>query len=526
MDNEWYVNNDPSTIESHTHGLIVDNNFYPSSGGEMMYIHSPIDQKLLYKIKPCSPDDVLVVSKKLRSSFDAWRNVPAPKRGELVRRIGNIVRDNKAFLAELISKEAGKTKQESLGEVQEWIDICDYAVGLSRQLHGLNIASERPEHRLMEQWHPLGVVGVISAFNFPIAVWAWNAMLALVCGNTVLWKPSEQTPMCAIFSHKMLQLALDSMPELPRNLSAVMCGGADVGAAIANSRDIALVSATGSTAMGRKVAVSVAQRLGKSLLELGGNNAMIVTENANLDLALRAVTFSAVGTTGQRCTTLRRLFLHKSIKDTQFISKLLAAMSSIRIGNPLLDTTLLGPLVSERSFNQMQEALEQAKEEGATVVGGSRITDNVPDGGFYVTPAVVFVPWSESTENSEMIVSKQLDIMKKETFAPILYVMYYNDVNEAIELNNDSEYGLSSAIFTDNMKEHELFLSARGSDCGIANVNIGTSGAEIGGAFGGEKDTGGGRESGSDCWKNYMRRQTVTINFGDSLPLAQGIKFE
>lgn len=513
-------------LNTYIPGLMLNDNFYPNNGFEMIEVKSPINGKLITKVNPCNNEDVFVVSKRLKGTFEDWRNIPAPKRGELVRRIGNEVRKNKEFLASLITLEAGKTKQESLGEIQEWIDICDFAVGLSRQLHGLNIASERPDHRLLEQWHPLGVVGIISAFNFPIAVWAWNAMLALVCGNTVMWKPSEQTPLCAMFSHKMLMNALNTMPELPRNLSAVMIGGVDVGESMCENRDIALISATGSTKMGKAVAKKVAERLGKSLLELGGNNSMIVTENADIELALRAIIFSAVGTTGQRCTTLRRLFLNKYYLETDIITKLINIYDTISIGDPNNDEILIGPLINEISYHKMQEALKKSEKDGATIIGGDRITIDMPEGGYYVTPAIVIMPYTKDLENPEKILSEQITTMKEETFAPILYVMYYNDLEEAIKLNNESDYGLSSCIFSNDIRETELFLSQRGSDCGIANVNIGTSGAEIGGAFGGEKDTGGGRESGSDCWKNYMRRQTVTINYGKTLPLAQGIKFD
>lgn len=513
-------------LNNHITGLLVDDNFYQNNGFELIEVKSPINGKLVIKVKPCNEEDVFIVSKRLKGAFEDWRNIPAPKRGELVRRIGNEVRKNKEFLASIITLESGKTKQEALGEIQEWIDICDFAVGLSRQLHGLNIASERPDHRLLEQWQPLGIIGVISAFNFPVAVWAWNAMLALVCGNTVIWKPSEQTPLCAFFSQKMLTNALDTMPELPRNISAVMCGGSDLGEALCGNIDIALISATGSTRMGKKVAIKVAERLGKSLLELGGNNSMIVTENADQELALRAIVFSAVGTTGQRCTTLRRLFLNKSYIETDIITKLVNIYDTISIGDPNNDGVLIGPLINEISYYKMQETLKKAEKEGSTVIGGDRVTNNMPEGGYYVTPAIVIIPYSEDLENPGKILSEQINSMKEETFAPILYVMYYNDIEEAIKLNNQSDYGLSSCIFSNDIRETELFLSQRGSDCGIANVNIGTSGAEIGGAFGGEKDTGGGRESGSDCWKNYMRRQTVTINYGKTLPLAQGIKFD
>ncbi len=492
-------------------------------------VKSPIDGRVL-SLHPGFIDDFSRQMNSIDSNIRylkeqqrTWRIIPAPKRGELVKIIGTLVEKYQHDLAELITVESGKPIKESLGEVREWIDICDFAVGLSRQLYGLTIATERVEHRMMEQWHPLGLVGVISAFNFPVAVWAWNAMLALVCGNTVVWKPSEKTPLCAVVCQEIVMRAFAEFKtryEIPlTHISAVVLGGREVGNHIAESRSIDLVSATGSTVMGIEVAKTVAARMGKTLLELGGNNAMIITKNADLELALRAVAFSAIGTTGQRCTSLRRLFLHKRLKNTNFVDKLKAAFSNVKIGNPSNSDNLIGPLIGQSSFEKMQWALSEIKKNNqGTVFGGERCfpEDVLTDLGYYVKPAIV-----EINEN----LREQPFVMKEETFAPILYIMYYETLEEAIELNNDSIHGLSSSIFTTDMREAEAFLSSRGSDCGIANVNIGTSGAEIGGAFGGEKYTGGGRESGSDSWKGYMRRQTNTINYGDSLPLAQGIEF-
>ncbi|HET7708220.1 MAG TPA: aldehyde dehydrogenase family protein [Sphingomicrobium sp.] len=434
-------------------------------------------------------------------AFLRWRTVPAPRRGELVRLLGEEFRAAKAPLARLVTLEAGKIVQEGLGEVQEMIDICDYAVGLSRQLYGLTMASERANHRMMEQWHPLGPVLVISAFNFPVAVWAWNAALALVSGDPVIWKPSEKTPLTAAATMALAGRALTRFRDAPLGLIQCVQGGREVGEQLVGDARIALVSATGSTAMGRAVGPRVAQRFGRSLLELGGNNAMIVTPSADLDLAERAILFAAAGTAGQRCTTLRRLIVHDSIAD-QLISRLRALFARIAVGDPRDEGTLVGPLIDEAAFNAMR----------AVIGDGLDRVEAVP-GGFYVRPAIVEV-------------DRQDDRVLKETFAPILYVMRYRDFDDGLRFNNDVPQGLSSSIFTNDLKEAELFLSAAGSDCGIANVNIGPSGAEIGGAFGGEKETGGGRESGSDSWRAYMRRSTNTINYGTDLPLAQGIKFD
>lgn len=448
-----------------------------------------------------------------QQAFKAFQKIPAPVRGELVRRIGNIAREHKQDLAQIITLEAGKIMPEALGEVQEWIDVCDFAVGLSRQLHGKTIVSERPGHRMMEQWHPLGPVAVITAFNFPMAVWSWNSMIALVCGNSIVFKPSEKAPLCALACQAVVEKALDSMPEIPGGISSVIIGGRDIGQAMAKDKRFPLVSATGSTAMGKYVGQTVGARLGRSLLELGGNNAMIVSDTADLDLALRAIVFAAAGTAGQRCTTLRRVIAHQSIHD-ELIERLKKSYASLPLGDPAKAGTLVGPLIDKQSFNDMQAALTTAKEQGGEILfGGERVSDGMPEGGYFVRPAIVSIAHDAS-------------IVHQETFAPILYILSYTDLDEAIEIQNEVPQGLSSAIFTENMREAEVFMSPSGSDCGISNVNIGTSGSEIGGAFGGEKETGGGRESGSDAWKAYMRRTTNTINYGGELPLAQGIIFE
>ena len=441
------------------------------------------------------------------AAFRAWRNVPAPRRGELVRLWGEELRAAKDDLAKLVTIEAGKIPSEGAGEVQEMIDICDFAVGLSRQLYGLTIVTERPGHRMMEVWHPLGVVGVISAFNFPVAVWAWNAALALVCGNSVVWKPSEKTPLTALATQAIFARALARFGDAPEGLAQLLIGGREAGEALVDDRRVALVSATGSTRMGRAVAPRLAQRFARAILELGGNNGVIVAPSADLDLALRGVAFGAMGTAGQRCTTTRRLFLHDSIYDG-FVAKLKAAYGSVGVGNPLESEVLVGPLIDRAAYEMMQDALAAAKAAGGVVHGGERVGDGA---SFYARPALVEMPG-------------QVGPVLEETFAPILYVMRYYDLDAVIEQHNDVAAGLSSAIFTTDMREAERFLAA--SDCGIANVNLGTSGAEIGGAFGGEKETGGGRESGSDSWKAYMRRATNTVNYSDALPLAQGVSFE
>lgn len=444
---------------------------------------------------------------KAHAAFRAWRHVPAPRRGELVRLWGEELRAAKDDLAKLVTIEAGKIPSEGAGEVQEMIDVCDFAVGLSRQLYGLTIATERPGHRMMEVWHPLGVVGVISAFNFPVAVWAWNAALALVCGNSVIWKPSEKTPLTALAVQAVFARAMARFGDAPEGLAQLLVGGREAGEALVDDRRVALVSATGSTRMGRAVAPRLAGRFARAILELGGNNGAIVAPSADLDLALRGVAFGAMGTAGQRCTTTRRLFLHDSIYDG-FVAKLKAAYHSVGVGNPLESEVLVGPLIDRAAYETMQGALSAAAATGGVVHGGERVGEGA---SFYVKPALVEMPGQSGP-------------VLEETFAPILYVMRYYDLDAVIDLHNDVAAGLSSAIFTTDMREAERFLLA--SDCGIANVNLGTSGAEIGGAFGGEKETGGGRESGSDSWKAYMRRATNTLNYSDALPLAQGVSFE
>ncbi|MEH6578409.1 MAG: aldehyde dehydrogenase family protein [Amphritea sp.] len=481
--------------------------------GSEFTVNSPINGMEVARFKNATPAQLEAVTVSAEKAFKEFRKVPAPLRGELVRRIGNIAREHKEDLAKIITLESGKIMAEALGEVQEWIDVCDFAVGLSRQLHGKTIVSERPGHRMMEQWQPLGPVAVITAFNFPMAVWAWNSMIGLVCGDTMVLKPSEKAPLCALACQVVLEKALDTMPELPRGISSVVIGDRNIGQIISRDKRFPLVSATGSTAMGRSVGETVGARLGRSLLELGGNNAMIVSETADLDLALRAIVFSAAGTAGQRCTTLRRLITHESVKD-DLVGRIKKSYASLPIGDPSKEGSLVGPLIDQRSFDAMQAALKAAEAEGGEILfGGERVTAGVPDSGYYVRPAIVSI-------------KHDAKLVQEETFAPILYVMTFRDIHDAIEIQNNVPQGLSSAIFTESMREAEQFLSAAGSDCGIANVNIGTSGAEIGGAFGGQKETGGGRESGSDSWKAYMRRTTNTINYGGELPLAQGIVFE
>jgi aldehyde dehydrogenase (NAD+) len=473
---------------------------------------SPIDGRHLATIRPATPADVEAAVRAAGEAFTIWRMVPAPTRGEFVRRIGRKVGERKADLAALISWEVGKITQEALGEVQEWIDICEFALGLSRQLYGLTIASERPMHRMMEQWHPLGPAGVITAFNFPMAVWAWNAMIGLVCGDPILWKPSEKASLCAVACHRLVVEVLAEMPEVPPGVAHLLVGGRDVGEAMVASPGLPLISATGSVRMGQEVAVTVARRLGRTILELGGNNGMIVTPHADLELALRAIVFAAAGTCGQRCTTLRRLIVSHRVKQ-ELVDRLLAVYGRLRIGDPREEGVLVGPLIDEAAFTAMQDALAAARAQGGRVHGGERVTEGVPAGGVYVRPALVEI-------------DSEAPIVQQETFAPVLYVRGYETLEEAIQIHNAVPQGLSSAIFTADVREAERFLSPAGSDCGIANVNIGTSGAEIGGAFGGEKQTGGGRESGSDAWKSYMRRATNTINYSTALPLAQGIQFE
>ena len=481
--------------------------------GGTLAVRSPIDGRTLAEVHETPASDMEAILGNAKTAFKAWRTVPAPRRGELIRLLGEELRAAKDDLGALVSWEAGKITSEGLGEVQEMIDICDFAVGLSRQLYGLTIASVRPGHRMMETWHPMGPVGVTTAFNFPVAVWSCNTALALVCGNPVIWKPSEKSPLTALACANIFARAVARLgDDAPDGLLQTIIGRADLGEALVDSADVPIISATGSTRMGRAVGPRVAARFGRSILELGGNNAMIVAPSADLEMAVRAIVFSAVGTAGQRCTSLRRLIVHHSIRD-ELVARLVKAYAGLPIGHPLQAGTLVGPLVDEAAGQAMEQALTVARQSGGTVHGGRPFEDGVPRGGAYVAPALVDMPG-------------QTAVVSEETFAPILYVMGYDTIEEAIAIQNGVPQGLSSCIFTLNMREAELFLSAVGSDCGIANVNIGPSGAEIGGAFGGEKETGGGRESGSDAWKGYMRRQTNTLNYSAELPLAQGVKFD
>ncbi|MGQ4880605.1 aldehyde dehydrogenase family protein [Billgrantia sp. LNSP4103-1] len=475
-------------------------------------VATPTDGSEIGRVRLESADEVKARIDRAQAAFEAWRQVPAPRRGELVRLFGEQLRRHKEDLGTLVTLECGKIYQEGLGEVQEMIDICDLAVGQSRQLYGLTIASERPGHHMRESWHPLGPIGLITAFNFPVAPWAWNAALALVCGNSLLWKPSEKTPLCALACQALLERAMQEFgDDAPRDLSQVVIGEREAGEVLTDDPRVPLISATGSTRMGREVAPRVAARFGRSILELGGNNAMILAPSADLDMAVRAILFSAVGTAGQRCTTLRRLIVHESVRD-EVLERVKKAYANVSIGDPMAGN-LVGPLIDAQAFDQMESVLGQAREQGAKVYGGERcLADEYPH-GYYVTPAIVEV-------------ERQDELVRHETFAPILYVMTYRDFSEALALQNDVPQGLSSCIFTTDVREAEAFVSDTGSDCGIANVNIGPSGAEIGGAFGGEKETGGGRESGSDVWKSYMRRQTNTVNYSRELPLAQGIQFD
>ncbi len=472
---------------------------------------SPIDAQVIARLAPHTPAHAEAALERAQQAFLAWRDVPPPRRGEVARQYGNLLRRHKTDLGELVSIEAGKIRQEGLGEVQEMIDICDFAVGLSRQLHGLTIASERPGHRMMEQWHPAGVVGVVSAFNFPAAVWAWNAALAWVCGDSVVWKPSPRTPLTALACAALFDSLRREFDDLPQGLLEVLVGGNELATLLADDRRVAVLSATGSSAMGKALAPRVAARLGRSILELGGNNAAIICPSADLALAERAILFAAAGTAGQRCTSLRRLIVHESIAGA-LLERLRAAWGRITVGNPLDPATLVGPLIDAAAGAKMDRALAEARASGGTVQGGEAVGVPGCEGACYRRPALVEMP-------------EQTALVKEETFAPILYVLRYRTLDEAIALHNDVPQGLASSIFTRDLTESERFLSATGSDCGIANVNIGPSGAEIGGAFGGEKDTGGGRESGSDAWKVYMRRATCTINYSGALPLAQGIRF-
>jgi aldehyde dehydrogenase (NAD+) len=483
-----------------------------AGSGKLLPSFSPNDGSLLAQIRTATPAEYERVAERAAAAFTKWQTAPAPKRGELIRQLGNALREAKKDLGLLVTLEAGKIIAEGQGEVQEMIDICDFAVGLSRQLYGLTIASERPNHRMMEQWHPLGVVGVITAFNFPVAVWAWNCALAAVCGDPGIWKPSSQTPLCAIATIKIAEKVCRANGVDPAIFSLAIGDGATVGERLLNDKRVPLISATGSSKMGARVAEAVGKRFGRTILELGGNNAIIVAPSANLDLAMRAILFGAVGTAGQRCTTTRRLIVHESIYD-EMTKRLVRAYGQVAVGNPAHEKTLMGPLINTQAVTDMQDALEKVRAQGGKILfGGEKLSGAKFPGGCYVRPCLVAA-------------RPDMDIVSEETFAPILYVLRYRDFEDALAIQNGVPQGLSSAIFTNDAREAELFLCARGSDCGIANVNIGTSGAEIGGAFGGEKETGGGRESGSDSWKIYMRRQTATVNFGSDLPLAQGIQF-
>ena len=483
-----------------------------STNTETINVHSPVDGSELGKVIYASESDYETVILKAQKAAEYWKTVPAPERGSIVRQYGIKLRAHKKELGKLVSLEMGKSYQEGLGEVQEMIDICDFAVGLSRQLYGLTMHSERPNHRMYEQWHPIGIVGIISAFNFPVAVWAWNSMIATVCGDVCVWKPSEKTPLTAIACHRLLESVITEN-KLPEGIFNLVIGNYKIGESLAKDKRIPMVSATGSTRMGKKVSEVVGARLGSSLLELGGNNAVIISEHANLDNALIAAVFGCVGTAGQRCTSTRRLLIHESIFET-FKTKLVNAYGQLSIGNPLDENNHVGPLIDEDAVNAFINAVESVKNEGGEVLtGGQVLSGEGYESGCYVKPCIATA-------------KNHFNIVQEETFGPIVYLIPYQTLDEAIQLQNDVKQGLSSAIFTDNIQEAERFLSAAGSDCGIANVNIGTSGAEIGGAFGGEKETGGGRESGSDAWKKYMRRQTNTINYGTDLPLAQGIKFD
>lgn len=499
-------------IEAENAGTTTGTKMLKTASATLIKSYSPIDNSLIGSVFSTTESEYEQVVSTAHDAFLTWRMMPAPQRGEIVRQIGDALRANKEDLGRLVSLEMGKILQEGLGEVQEMIDICDFAVGLSRQLYGLTMHSERPSHRMYEQYHPLGVVGVISAFNFPVAVWSWNAMIAVVCGDTIIWKPSEKTPLCAVACQNIIQDVL-LKNNLPEGIFCMINGDRTVGEWMTKDKRVPLVSATGSIRMGKQVAQVVAARLGRSLLELGGNNAIIISPDADIEMAVRATVFGAVGTAGQRCTSTRRLIVHDSIFD-QVKDRLVSIYKNIRIGDPLKDGTLVGPLIDQDAVKNMQKALETLKSEGGEVVyGGEVVSGDGLASSNYVRPAIC-------------VAENHYHIVQEETFAPILYLIRYKDLNEAIGYQNGVVQGLSSAMFTLNMREAETFLSHMGSDCGIANINIGTSGAEIGGAFGGEKETGGGRESGSDSWKVYMRRQTNTINWGSTLPLAQGIKFD
>ncbi|RNL49724.1 L-piperidine-6-carboxylate dehydrogenase [Pedobacter jejuensis] len=499
-------------IEFENHAYSTGSNWGGSSNSEIIVSSSPVDGKEIASVKVANQADYDLIIKKAQEAFLFWRTVPSPKRGDVVRQLGDALRQNKEALGTLVSYEMGKSLQEGFGEVQEMIDICDFAVGLSRQLYGLTMHSERPNHRMYEQWHPLGIVGIISAFNFPVAVWSWNAALALVCGNVCIWKPSEKTPLTGIACQKIIAKVLADN-DIPEGVSNLIIGDKLIGELMTNDGRVPLISATGSTRMGKAVAAAVGARLGKSLLELGGNNAIIISEHADLDMSLIGAVFGAVGTAGQRCTSTRRLIIHEKVYDT-FKEKLVKAYGQLRIGDPLNQNNHVGPLIDKDAVKAYLDSIEKCKAEGGNfVVDGGVLEGENFSSGCYVKPCIAEV-------------KNDYKIVQHETFAPILYLIKYKTLDEAITLQNGVPQGLSSAIMTLNLREAEFFLSNQGSDCGIANVNIGTSGAEIGGAFGGEKETGGGRESGSDAWRAYMRRQTNTINYSNTLPLAQGIKFD
>ena len=498
-------------IKKNNSGVSTGSKWYRTRG-PVIESYSPVDGKLIGTVRSCDEVTFEKVVARSQEAFKTWRTWPAPKRGEVVRQIGDALRKHKEPLGKLVSYEMGKSYQEGLGEVQEMIDICDFAVGLSRQLHGLTMHSERPNHRMYEQWHPIGIVGIITAFNFPVAVWSWNAMIALVCGDVCIWKPSEKTPLCSLACQYITNKVFNKN-GVPEGVSCIVNGDYVVGQLMSKNENIPLVSATGSVRMGKAVAKTLSDRLGRALLELGGNNAIIITENANLDIAIRGALFGAVGTAGQRCTTTRRLIVQDTVYD-EVKDRVKKAYAQLAIGNPLDASNHVGPLIDRQAVKAYNDALKKiAKEGGAFIVKGGVLKGKGYESGCYVKPAVAEV-------------DNDFEIVQQETFAPILYLIKFRNIDEAIEKQNGVKQGLSSAIMTNSMQEMEKFLSHVGSDCGIANVNIGTSGAEIGGAFGGEKETGGGRESGSDAWKVYMRRQTNTVNFGDTLPLAQGIKFD
>lgn len=497
-------------IEDSNFGTSTGQNFIGSDGQEVIDSHTPIDGSHIADTAITTEEQYDKVVETAQEAFKEWRMVPAPKRGEIVRQIGLELREHKEDLGCLVTYEMGKIYQEGLGEVQEMIDICDFAVGQSRMLYGKTMQSERPSHRMYEQWHPLGITGIISAFNFPVAVYSWNAMIAAICGNVMIWKGSEKTPLCGIAVQKIIAKVL-KRNDLPEGIFNLITGGREVGEWMTEDERLPLISATGSIGMGKQVAQKVGARLGKTILELGGNNAIIVSENADLEMTARATVFGAVGTCGQRCTSTRRLIVHENIFD-ELKDRLVEIYKDVNIGNPLDEDTLVGPMIDKAAVDSMQNALKVVQDAGGGLVYGGEVLDQ-KNGGHYVRPAIV-------------IAENEYDIVQEETFAPILYLIKYKDIDEAITKHNGVKQGLSSAMFTLNVREAETFLSARGSDCGIANINVGTSGAEIGGAFGGEKETGGGRESGSDAWKAYMRRQTNTINWSDEMPLAQGIEFD